>query len=405
MSWPRRVFVSLLLALASAAVVAYVIGVRYPPLQFVMDDLPTRALEKGIQVESEGAIFQSLTDDGALMFRAFVPEPRLTLRTQSAQEWRLIVNNVHRDASLSSTTPDDSWREDRVNLTRTITGRSQTGGTIRFAWRFPTPDRFRFAAIGDTGGNTELLWVLRRAADLEADFILHLGDFVYERGDFERARKAFDAALIPSFVAIGNHEFHSGWRSTHQKFTQHIGPLNSTFTLGGVQFVNLDTAADHWPPYRGARARLLQQLPVVADGGPINEYVVYTHRPLADPDPVRDHDINGLGEADWLRERLLGLGVQKLLVGHIHIKEEYDDGGLHTYITGQGLAHADLIVGEPLAEILIGDVENGRPVQYRWEPLNMPVDAHCSARNLGVLETIKRLELLDRLRSVCARGD
>ncbi len=383
---------------------SYVQGIRYPPLQFVSEEASTHVYVNGVQADAEGAIFQSITDDGALMFRAFVPEPRLTVRARSGQVWRVILKNVHAGALLSSTANEGRWSEQRNNLMRTVAGQSQTEEAVHFAWRLPTPERFRFAAIGDTGGNKELLWVLRRAADLDADFLLHLGDFNYDPGDFERALRAFEAASIPSFIAIGNHEFHSGWRSTHERFTQTIGPLNSAFTLGGVQFVNIDTAADFWPPHRGARMRLLQELPVVVEGGPIHEYVVFTHRPLADPDPVRSHDINGLGEADWLRERLLGLGVKKLLVGHIHIKEEYDDGGLHTFVTGQGLAHADLSVGKPVAEILIGDVERGRPVQYHWEPLNMPVDAHCNSRNLDVLEALQKLDLLERLRRSCGGG-
>jgi len=33
-----------------------------------------------------------------------------------------------------------------------------------------------------------------------------------------------------------------------------------------------------------------------------------------------------------------------------------------------------------VAKILIGDVEPHQPVTYRWEPLLMPLHAHCSQR-------------------------
>ena len=401
MNRSRRRFLALSgLGLSSGAVgLAYVKGIRFPPLQLMPGEAPTHVNHDGIYAAAEGAIFQSVTD-GALLFRAFVPEPRLALHGRDGQPWRVILQNTHPDASLSSSTPQSQLREERDNLTRIVVGRARLE-TTRLAWQFPKQDRFRFAAIGDTGGKAELQWVLQRAADLNADFVLHLGDFNYEDGDFERALKAFNAASIPTFAAIGNHEFHDGWRSTYNQFIQLIGPGNSAFSLGGIQFVNLDTAADFWPPYRGARMRLLQGLPALTESGPLSDYVAFTHRPLVDPDPARNHDINGPGEADWLRETLLGLGVKNLLVGHIHIKKEYDDAGLHTYISGQGLAHADLIVGKLVAEILVGDVQRGRPVQYHWAPLNMPFSTHCSARSWELLETIEQPEVLDRLRRLC----
>jgi hypothetical protein len=142
----------------------------------------------------------------------------------------------------------------------------------------------------------------------------------------------------------------------------------------------------------------------VDGGGDIRDRVAFTHKPLADPDPERDHDVDRAAEARWLRSRLLAAGTKDLLAGHIHVKEEFDDQGLYTYVTGQGLAHADLIVERPYAEILLGDVEPGEPVRYQWQALNMPFEAHCSARNMGTLDVLERPDVKARLLDLCGKA-
>ena len=183
-----------------------------------------------------------------------------------------------------------------------------------------------------------------------------------------------------------------------------IGPSNSVFTLGGVEFVNLDTAADFVPAARGRRARIIERLETVGPGRALGDRVAFTHKPLTDPDTKRDHAVDRAVEADWLRDNLLSRGTKHLLAGQIHIKEEFDDQGLYTYISGQGLAHADLIVDKPYAQILLGDVEPGEPVRYRWEPLNMPFDAHCNQRNLEVLDALERPAVKARLIEQCKKA-
>ena len=72
-------------------------------------------------------------------------------------------------------------------------------------------------------------------------------------------------------------------------------------------------------------------------------------------------------------------------------RSEKDDQGLHTMIAGEGMAHLDIVKSrgdiswfddpeQRVAKILIGDVAPGQPVLYHWEPLLMPIDAHCSKR-------------------------
>lgn len=395
----RRKFLTIagLSALGGAVGYAYIKGVRYPILGFTPGISPTATQQDGVDVRADGAVYQGTTDNGALKFRAFVPEPRFNISARSGHRWRLLLENIHPDAILAADSTPRGIVEQRNNLTRTLDGKAETDSSWQLIWKFPKQDTYRFTVIGDTGGGTELNWVLTRSVELGADFIIHLGDLHYDKGDLNRAAEAFNKTTIPSFVAIGNHDFRDGWQYLYQLFTQLIGPRNSSFRLGGIQFLNLDTATDFWPPDRGARSNLLQQFPIGDHDSATRDFVVFTHRPI--------HTIGGPGEADWLRKQLLDRGANSLLAGHLHIKEELDDGGLRTFVSGQGLAHADLIVGRPIAQILVADVFPGQPVQFHWEPLNMQLEAHCNIRNWGVLEILDKPEPLARLRKICKKTE
>jgi len=384
---------------AGGAAYTWYRGVRYPLLHFAGTGPETAAEHGGVAVAARGAALQE-AGDGVFHFRAFVPEPVVIVR--GGREARIVVENLHRQAALEA--GGRAVAEDGNGLRRSVT--VQPGGDeTRLAWRFPRTDHYRFAAIGDSGGGSELRWVLKRAAALGADFLIHLGDIYYEHGDFDRAEANLNQSSIPTYAAIGNHDFHNGWRALYPRFHRVIGPSNSAFTLGGIDFVNVDTAADFIPAVRGRRAQVIRNLRPVGDSG-IRDRVAITHMPLHDPEPDRAHAVGRRAEADWLRERFLASGARNLLVGHIHIKAEFDDQGLHTWITGQGLGHADLIGEQPYrryAEILLGEVEPGQPVRYRWQPLNMPFEAHCNARNLGMLDSAGRPGVKARLMALCGK--
>ena len=262
MIWTRRRFLALgaLGALTLAGGYAYVRGVRYPPLRFTPGVAPVSVTHNGAQVSAQGAVFQSLGDDSMPRFRAFTPEPRLRIRVPEGRPWQVQLHNVHREASLS-TGNAAGVSEQRHGLARIVSG--QVGGELELSWRFPQRERYRFAIIGDSGGGKELQWVLRRSAELQADFLLHTGDLHYQPGDLASAAKVFESTTIPSYVAIGNHDFHDGLQAIYDRFVHYIGPRNSTFRLAGVQFVNFDTATNFWPAKRGARYRLIQRLPAL----------------------------------------------------------------------------------------------------------------------------------------------
>lgn len=400
MSISRRRFLAVagLGVAAGAGGYTYFRGLRFPPPLLVGAGPAAQAEAGGVAVRAEGAVFQG-RDDGAFRFRAFVPEPAFAARGNGGTA-TVVVENVHAGATLEPGRSSLSIDETTRNLTRTISVTPEPDGA-GFAWRFPRSETYRFAAIGDTGGGTELRWVLDRAAELGADFLLHLGDIYYEKGDFSRAAVNLNTAGLPTYAAIGNHDFFEHWQMLYPEFHRVVGPSNWLFTLGGVEFVNVDTAAEFLPVDRGRRLAVLDRMAGLDPAGAVRDRVAITHSPLRDPDPDRGHVVSRVAEMRWLRERLLARGTRNLLAGHIHVKDELDDQGLYTWITGQGLAHADLIVNRPYAEILVGDVEPGEPVRYQWQPLNMPFEMHCNQRNLGVLDALERPDVKARLLDQC----
>lgn len=381
--------------------VVYLIGVRYPPPQIPPQPAPTQSGDRthdktsDLRAASDGAIFQQRNGD-RFEFRAFVPEPEITISGQAGRHWQIEVDNIHPLAQLVS--DGAAVSEQKQNLKRIVSG---TSAAARFSWRFHKHQQYRFAAIGDTGGGTELAWVLARAHALAVDFVLHLGDFYYGPGEYESTVAALAQARVPVYVAIGNHDFHDGFKSIHHQFRRYIGPHNSTFSLGRVQFVNLDTAAAIIPPHGGLRGRFIRELEI---GAGIEDIVVFTHKPLADLRRGKEHSVSRW-EADYLRGELQRLGVRTLLAGHIHIQDDFDDAGIRTIITGQGLAHADLIVEKPVAEILIGEVgPDEKRVSFHWSPINMPFESHCSPRAWEVLVVLDKPEVLRRLKNICAEN-
>lgn len=390
--------------LAGGAAYAYLRGLRFPPLDFTGGGPTTAWQAAGAEVSAKGAFFRGMVGD-AFHFKAFVPEPVFKVRSDGRSPVRIQVANLHGDASLElgAGGPDpSSLDEQRDNLSRTVSFKPAARSVTGLSWRFPKREQYRFAAIGDSGGGTELRWVLKRAAQLGADFLLHLGDLNYEEGDLERASRNFRDARIPAYSAIGNHDFNDNGHAEFPRFHRLVGPSDFVFRLGGIEFVNFDTAASFWPVDRGRRGQIMKNLERIGPTSAVRDRVALTHKPLKDPDPKRHHAVD-TAEARWLREKLLAAGTRNLLAGHIHIKDEFDNHGLHTYISGQGLGHGDLMFRHAYAEILLGDVVPGRPVAYHWQALKMPFDWHCNRRNFNVLDALKRTQEKARLASVCGK--
>lgn len=389
---------------AATGVYLYNRGLRYPTLSLEAGELPSTVNNASGQFRLTDCFEMYARDN---QFRAVAPEPSITFQAQQKQSTRISINNISPEAVLNANS--DQVREEREGITRVLTFESEPGTSLELVWQVPFADSYHFAAIGDSGGKEELAWCIDRAAELGAKFLLHLGDFNYQeadslqRGDYARAIEMFHNAPIPCFVSIGNHDFHDSGLLHHQ-FTDYLGPFNNAFTLGGLRFINLDTAANVWPIAGGKRGRLVQGLLNNAESQPAT--VAFTHRPLHDPTGQSTHDIGNEAERDWLIRALHDLNAKTLLCGHIHIFDRTEFQGIDQIIVGQGLGHQDLLTGDiATSKMALGRVDKSGLARLEFAPLNLPFELHCHPRVAPVKESVRQGEhapLIKRVDAACA---
>jgi hypothetical protein len=368
----------LLLASAMAAGGGYAVhrGLRYPTLSFEPLRLDQLASRDGAQIQLRDAIITQNTE--SLSLRATAPEPSLSI-TGRAKQLTFTLSNISSKAILSIEAPAQAKLNETIEGTnRLLSIDSHSDEDIRLKWSIASDEGYKFAVIGDTGGGDELDWALRRAAQLNALFMLHLGDFNYGNDEYDRAIKLFQASPTPCYVSIGNHDFHDDGL-IYQKFRAQIGPMNHAFVLGGTQFINVDTAADFFPASRGLRGELFRSLRKEPQG--VSDRVFFTHRPLRDPRPHDDHVVGGIGEANWLKQNISALGGNKLLTGHVHHSAELNIGEIKQWTAGEGLGYEDIVLQRQVANMLIGQVEPNAEVVFDWVDLNLPWKLHTSHTN------------------------
>ena len=335
----RRHFIQLS-SLAAVAGGAYSLnrGIRFPVLGLELPSLPSELQHHGTNISYRDAILIELREQQA-QFRATVPEPKFELSVTTTGKLTLTIENVSQKAQLE-VQGSKIITESISGIQRVVELDLTQNARISLQWKIPNMDSFRFAAIGDSGGGPELGWCIKRAADLGADFMLHLGDINYRPEDYGLAHANLLSSPIPIFVTIGNHDYRDQSIYYYDLFRSRIGPLNNEFTLGGVRFLNIDTANDIFPASSGHRGRFLSQLQPTKN---TQDIVVFTHRPLVDPRPDGSHDIGGGGQIPWLISQFKRLGATSLLAGHIHTKAEIEHEGIVNFIAGQGLAIEDVI--------------------------------------------------------------
>ena len=375
-------------------------GLRYPRVQFEPDPPLFESVDAEglVRMTAVGAYIERRNGQ-YVQLRAFSPQPVLTVEADSPQELEIRIGNIHPEARFEAGSPLGRT-EQTEGLERRLQVTLAGGGSYHLRWIFPDRDRYRFAAVGDSGAGRELQWFLQRAAEFGADFILHLGDLYYPPGTLADARAQIDRATIPVYLTIGNHEFHRKAEPLPEIYTSLFGPRNYSFDVLDTRFVSLDTAASTFPVWGGDRGRLLERLQSVGDSGIPDQYIVITHRPMIDPRPGESHEIGGF-EAEWLHKKFLQLGAITVLSGHIHESLEFHDRGVNVYVAGEGLAMRDLPQVETVSRLLMGQIERGEPVRLEWRPLNMPIEYHCHPPARALLQQENRLDVLKLVSASC----
>ncbi len=394
-------------------------GIRYPTLSLEPKPLNTQfSLAQGVASLSSYDVLKlaqkpnqhngnnkNLTPH----FRAFSAEPRVVLRANKQQSIRFTVNNIAADAVLkiepSGAVNTSQVAETIDGITRTVELNMARAQEVTLSWRLPYDSDFKFASIGDSGGDQELAWCIQRAQDLGAKFLLHLGDFNYQEGDYARSIRLFHNSPIPCYISIGNHDFHDSGL-IYSQFLNQLGPLNHAFTIGKTRFVNIDTAARVLPYSAGHRGALLNAL--MTTNNRVTETVSYTHCPLHDPQEGSTHDLGSKGERDWLIDALKRINSKTLLSGHIHIYDRTEFMGIDNIIAGQGLGHQDILTNSDYSKMAIGEVAKDGKVSFKPEPLSMPMNLHCHPRSQPVKDSLlqhhdtpQNRALLNRIETNC----
>ena len=346
---------------------------RYPSLE--LDPAP-RPIERensfGVKITAEGAYFKQ---SEKFHLRAFKPEVKLHVRLNGKnQPITIKIENIHPHSTLRIDGKPEQLSEKKSGLLREITIQDpKKGDVLNLTWVFPRKDSYRFAAIGDTGGDKYLAWSLIRAQEVDADFLLLLGDIYYDSTDIARSRVLMNAAKIPVYAAVGNHDYRDDGRNTIDIFTENIGPVNARFELLGHCFINLDTGKFVYPPHKGERAGLLTAELVNHKRKSSNctDYIVFTHKPVISDFknslfPKAEHTLHGY-DALWLLDRLQQLENVTIIAGHIHDNFEFKQDELSTFVSGNGLAGAALNKEDSLARILVGTIQKETPLKTDWE--------------------------------------
>jgi len=392
----RRRLLASGLALTTLGLYSYQRGLRYPALSFEHHAPNPMLATAQLNLTLRDCI---AVDDTTL--RAIAPEPSVSIELAKGNS-SFKITNIATNAVLeiNQGKPYSGIVDQQVEgINRQIFITSGTSQNLRIDWTVPVSEGFEVAIMGDTGGGSELAWTLKRAVELGAQFLIHLGDFNYSDGEYDSAIRQFNDAKLPCYVTIGNHDFHDNGL-IYDQFLKQIGPMNHAFELAGTRFINIDSAANFWPNHSGQRGKLFRSLGATEPFA--GEQVVFTHSPLKDPRPHDDHEIGRIDEIDWLARQSRELGVSTILSGHVHHSAELDFQGLLQLTIGEGLGYENLVMQKPVAQIMMARVEPGKKLAHRWENLNMPWVDHLNPTHLIKLQRDRRFKQFDWYQALLA---
>ncbi len=358
----------------------YVFTYRYPGLALDPKPLSQKLVTAQATITAQGAYVKS---EEALLFRAFQPDVNIHVTGLSKGETSFKIENVHPKATLLAV--DSAPVKQTINgLNRTLTIETDVNTTISLMLSFPQKQHYTFGVLGDTGGNTELTWGLKRLAQVQVDFILHLGDGYYGPEEVGQVQKRFNASAVPVYATNGNHDFHGPNDLGIDTYLRNIGPLNNAFRLLNTCFINLETGGFMFPAHKGFRGPFLSaQVDALNSTDKNCKPVIFTHKPiLADLNidiPQVKHTLHGY-DAKWIFAQLKKLNEPLVFAGHIHKDFEFMQQGVRTFVTGSGLAQDDLVKQRSVAKLLIGEFSADSPLSTRWISNEMPLEYHCSTK-------------------------
>lgn len=242
----------------------------------------------------------------------------------------------------------DSTTHHQVHLKGLRPGTSvsyEVPGLGKGSFRTPpqTSGKARFIIVGDTGsGNANQRAVAARMTAYQPDFVVHVGDVVYDDGEERFYPSRFFTpyqdliANAPIFPVLGNHDVRSEKGAAYLRAfdlpTESSGTERYySFRWGQAEFFALDTTdRDHFKD----GTPQVEWLKRALSSSTATWKIVYGHHPIYS---------NGAdGGKPFLKNRVLPLlkryGVDLYLCGHEHNYERFlkDEQGVHFLVTGGG---------------------------------------------------------------------
>jgi 3',5'-cyclic AMP phosphodiesterase CpdA len=209
-------------------------------------------------------------------------------------------------------------------------------------------------------------YTMARSGQEKPLFVVHTGDIVPTGMlmEWHRYARLREKLLLPLVHVRGNHEVIFG--TGPQNFVDLVGSPNWTFDFAGCRFIGLDDSLDHFTPE--AIALLRDSLAL----RPAQHTFLFYHEPPAvgrwTVHSVKPDDQGGRG--DEVIAAATAAGVDAVFLGHIHLYDEMEIGGVSYIISGGA--------GSPLHEQYgFGRVEHGfvvvtvqrDGVAWTWVPL------------------------------------
>ena len=157
-------------------------GIRYPRLSLEPKPLSySHKTSKGsfifrdlIALENEISKGNFYSD--AQEFRAFAPEPKLTIEP-SGEPFTIRINNVSVHAKLRI--EGKAKVDEQIEGITRVLDITSTKETFKLHWQLPSNQTWQFAIIGDTGANAELDACIDRAYELGAHFLRRVIIFLW----------------------------------------------------------------------------------------------------------------------------------------------------------------------------------------------------------------------------------
>ena len=261
------------------------------------------------------------------------------------------------------TLPDlDPSTSYRYTVTSSIgTGRTTSAvSTFKTALPRGAPGAFRFSTYGDSRSDpVKHAEVVNAVIESQPDFVLHMGDFVYDAGDpSEWQEQFFDPAadLIKNtslFPALGNHEYNNdaGPQYYRNWFTVPPSSPNAderwySFDYGVAHFICLDTCVVHDYAPGTEQYRWLQGDLQAAQGS--TWIFVFFHHPPFSCTAAHGDNTN---VRDYLVPLFEQYRVHMVFSGHSHLYERYRWHGVYYVVTGGGGVALDQLAPDNQAPI------------------------------------------------------